>query len=125
MRNNIKCKCSSLPDVFYLDDGPNGFQNGLTKIDKDTQNSELFECPDCGTLWAIDTWDKYWFQVVGRIQNRNAWTTSVSEEKRKELLLRSRGGTTDEECIWNNCKKKRVKGVVYCIDHLYETGARK
>ena len=120
----MKCKCSNLPDVFYLDDGPKGFQKGLKEIDAKNW-MRLFECPKCKALWVIDEWEKYSWQVASRIESRNDWSTTVPEEKRKNLLLKSRGGTTDEECIWKDCNKKRVKGVVYCIDHLYMTGATK
>lgn len=120
----MKCRCSSLPDVFYLGDGPEGFEDGLKKLDEENR-IKLLECPQCGTLWVADEWDKYSWQVASRIEHRDEWPTPIPDEKRKQLLLSSRGGTTDQRCIWKNCEKSRVKGVVYCIDHLYETGARK
>jgi len=42
----------------------------------------------------------------------------------KERILKSKGGLTDKECAWAGCKKKRVRGVALCIDHLYESYAR-
>lgn len=46
------------------------------------------------------------------------------EKAEKERLLKSKNGLCNEKCIWANCNKKRVKGNVYCIDHLYECGVR-
>ncbi len=110
--------------MFYLDEGPKGFQEGLKELDAENWMT-LFECPTCKALWVIDAWDKYSWQVASRIKNKDDWQMPIPVEKRKELLIKSRGGTTDEECIWKNCNNNRVKGVVYCIDHLYKTGATK
>ncbi len=119
----MKCECASLPEIFYLSEGPEGFEGSLKLLDgKDWVN--LYECPECGTLWAIDAWDKYRVRFAMRLGSREAWPTIIPVEEQKELLLASRGGTTDEMCIWEDCGKHRVKGVVYCIDHLYEAGAR-
>jgi len=85
----------------------------------------LFQCPDCGTLWAVDEWEKYSPQIVTRVKSREAWSQSDTIPKRKALLLESRGGLTDVKCIWAGCTGKRVNGVVYCLEHLWKTGARK
>jgi hypothetical protein len=120
----MKCKCSSLPEVFYLDEGPKGFEKDLKELDAENW-MKLLECPECGALWVVDEWDKYSWQVASRIESRDGWPTPIPDEKRKQLLLTSRGGTTDQKCMWKDCDKNQVKGVAYCIDHLYETGARK
>lgn len=120
----MKYACSSLPEIFYLTEGPEGFEKGLKLLDEGDWVT-LYECLECGALWAIDAWDKYRVRFAYRLKSREAWPTTIPVEKQKELLLASRSGTTDEICIWEDCGKHRVKGVVYCIDHLYETGARK
>lgn len=120
----MKCKCSNLPDAFYLDEGPRGFQKSLHE--DNAQNwMRLCSCPKCGALWAIDEWDKYQDQVVTRVKDGSNWATDQSTMARKQLLLQSRGDTTDETCIWSGCSGKRVKGVVYCLEHLWNTGARR
>lgn len=120
----MNCICFRLSEIFYLSEGPDGFEESLAHID--TRDwVRLYECPVCGADWLIDAWDKYRVRFVYRLEHRDKWPTTIPAEKEKELLLASRGGTTDEECVWINCSKKRVQGVVYCLDHLYETGARK
>ena len=120
----MPCKCADLDDVFYLDTAPKGFEKRLRQLDM-ADWKRLYECPECGTLWAIDEWDKYQHQVASKIETREDWSREESDQKRKELLQMSRGGTDDGECIWSGCTKPPIKGVVYCIDHLYETGARR
>ncbi len=120
----MKCKCSNLPDAFYLDDGPKGFEESLARLDSGSW-IWLGECRECGMLWAIDEWDKYHIQVVSRVESRATWESSTTETRRKKLLLENRGGVSEKKCIWAGCDQLAVLGSVYCIDHLYATGARK
>ena len=120
----MPCKCAKLADSFFLEDAPSRFVDNLRQIDMGDWK-RLFECPNCGALWAVDEWDKYSDQVVSRVADRANWSQEESDEMRKELLRRSRGGEEEAECIWADCHKPRIKGVVYCVDHLYATGARK
>lgn len=120
----MKCQCSNLTNAFYLDEGPRGFEKKLRK--EDTGNwMRLGSCPFCGQLWAIDEWDKYQEQVVTRVSDRENWNEIDATELRKQLLLKSRGGLTDTNCIWTGCNAKAVKGVVFCLEHLWKTGARR
>jgi hypothetical protein len=120
----MKCKCSSLPELFFTDEGPKGFVRGLKQLDRKNWMM-LLECLDCGVFWVVDVWDKYSWQVASRIKSRDEWPITISVEKRKQLLSASRGGTADQICVWSGCDKNQVRGVFFCIDHLYETGARK
>jgi hypothetical protein len=123
-QKNMKCQCQSLADVFYIEDAPEGFEKNLIK--KETGNWVwLGACPQCSNLWKIDAWDKYQQQFVERVQDEDNWERQDTTEQRKQLLLKSRGGLTEEECIWAGCHQKRVEGVAYCLDHLWDTGARK
>lgn len=120
----MKCKCSKLPDYFYLENAPWHFEKNLNIEDyKDWM--KLGSCHKCGQLWAVDEWDKYSHQMVSKISSRQGWEKGESIELRKQLLLKNRGGVTEQACILAGCGKKAVKDVVYCIDHLYETGATK
>ena len=87
---------------------------------------ELFRCRVCGTYWRIDTGDKYQERFAWKIgEFREDWADMNFVDEEKRLLVEHRGGVSDEACIWAGCGKPRVKGVVFCVDHLYETGARK
>lgn len=120
----MTCTCSGLPDGFYLDEASKAWHQSLVKEQQQAWTG-LFQCPHCGTLWAIDEWDKYHWQVALRVRDRDGWASDHRTVERKELLLKSRGGTTTEICMWAGCSKPRVNGVVYCIDHLYDTGERR
>ena len=120
----MKCVCSNLPDAFYLDAAPPAWSASLLWEEAFAWRT-LYSCPECGTLWAIDDWDKYMPQVVNRVKDRSRWTEEPLEETRKQLLLQSRGGTEEETCIWAGCSVKRVKGTVFCVDHLWKMGVRR
>ena len=119
----MKCTCASRPDAFYLESDRTIFMSSLREQAAENWK-RLYRCESCGEYWAVDEWEKYGHQVASRATSSTEWDTA-SEGRRKKLLLDSRGGTTDEQCIWAGCSGHRVRGVAFCIDHLYDTGARK
>jgi len=120
----MKCECDSLPDAFYLDRGPKDFEKKLKNLDAENW-MHLSKCPNCGQLWIVDEWDKYSFQIASKTETRSGWEKNENLTLRKELLIKERGGLIDKECVWAGCSGKTVKGVAYCIEHLWKTGARR
>lgn len=85
----------------------------------------LCACKKCDQLWAVKEWDKYQTQLATKIsESKRASWQEHNVEAEKKFLVKRRGGLTNEPCIWARCEKPQVLGVVYCVDHLYETGAR-
>lgn len=120
----MKCRCDNLPDALYYEDASKAFFETLDEIT--TWNwAKLVKCRECGQYWSIDEWDKYQERGIIKILDPETWEALDSTEIRKRLLLKSRGGTENEKCIWAGCEGKQVKGVVLCIEHLFATGARK
>lgn len=120
----MKCKCQSLPNFFYLDDFQLPIANQFKLIDgKDWKR--LYICTECNTHWVIDEWDKYSFQVAVKIDSSENWNENQFLTERKSLLLTSRNGLGNSKCLWVDCNETQVKGSAYCIDHLWNTGARK
>ena len=120
----MNCDCDKLPDAFYLDCGPADFESRLKNVEAKNW-TRLCECTTCGRLWTVDEWDKYSFQVAIKINAKVNWERHDSVALRKGLLLSERGGLSDDECVWAKCSQKCVIGVVYCIDHLWDIGARR
>jgi hypothetical protein len=119
------CKCDSLPEIFFLDSAPGDWLSGLNEQFSGDWKI-LYHCPRCGQMFSVDIWDKYQEQVVVRITNPKCWEQEAdSVALRKTLLLRNRGGTEERLCIWAGCEKRRVQGMAYCLDHLWETGVRR
>lgn len=123
-KNDMKCNCKQLPDLFDIEDGPKGFAKNLNELAVGDW-IKLMQCPECKQYWRVDEWDKYRTQFAIKLKTAESWEQIDTVPMQKAFLLESRGGTTQEECMWSNCPKNRVKGVAYCVDHLYETGARK
>lgn len=117
----MSCKCSQLPDIVKLDDHP-----AIGRFDELETGDwvRLVRCPHCGQLWSVDEGDKYQTQLAVRIPKNEGWRELDTTPLRRRYLIQSRGGLTDEKCIWLGCEQRRVRGVVYCVDHLYKIGAR-
>ena len=117
-----RCVCSTLSEAIRVRD----YQPFITSwLQLEAAPwLRLMQCPSCGQLWRVDEWDKYQLQGATKLARREGWKTFDDTSARKQLLLSMRGGTTPEPCVWAACEQPRVKGVVYCLDHLYATGAR-
>lgn len=126
------CECDSLPSTFFLDEAPDGW---LDRLVEDTTGDwkTLRHCNECQRFFSVDAWDKYQDRIVALIADPSHWESEAdgadhradAADRRKELLLQARGGTGEGECIWAGCGGTRVRGVAYCIDHLWNTGARR
>ncbi len=111
---------------LYFDELPNAIKKRLVEVDYYSEEwMNIFKNKETGQLWAIDIYDKYQPQIAVKIDSLEQLKNINFKDIRKNLLFKSRGGCDESTCIMKGCNKKRVKGVVYCIDHLYETGARK
>lgn len=118
----MSCTCETLPDTIYLHEAPRGWLHQL-KESATGKRVRLYCCPHCSQHWAIDEQCREEPPVATRITNSQNWH-GASDTARKALLTRARGGTTETPCIWAGCNCPTVKQTIYCIDHLYETGAR-
>lgn len=118
----MKCDCTNLPDLFKLESRP--------ELEAETEEIavgnwvRLHKCRSCGQLWRIDESDRLQTQFVVRIPSAEIWETFDASELQKQFLISSRGGLSATKCIWAGCGNPQVKGVAYCADHLFQTGAR-
>ena len=121
----MPCACEQLPELFFIDEAPQRWRDSLVQEDG-RRWKMLRRCPSCDRHYSIDVFDKFQDQVVVRVLNLACWEEEAdSINPRKNLLLRSRGGTTSESCMWAGCSRSRVRGVAYCIDHLWDAGTRR
>jgi hypothetical protein len=117
----MPCECSQLPNILKVDGHP-----AIGRFEElDTGNwVRLVRCPACGQLWSVDEWDKFQTQFAIKVPQREGWREFDTMPLRRHYVIEARGGTTDEKCIWSGCEQRRVRGVVYCGDHLYRIGVR-
>ena len=116
--------CNQYPSILYYDKADESFLKLLRKADV-FEWTELYRCRKCGKLWRIDIWDKYQERFIVAIDDEQSWKDFDKSELVKKLMVKNRGGLQDEKCVMARCKNNRVCGSVYCIDHLYNSGARR
>ncbi len=121
----MKCHCKELSQLVDVEDTPANFEKGLTEL-KSGNWVRLMQCPNCEQLWRISVWDKYQVQFAFKIDDIEGWEEFDNLELQKKFLLESRGGTESSgQCAMKNCVALPVKNIAFCLEHLYETGARK
>ena len=90
---------------FDLIDDKSWYQLYQHKIDK--------------AFWRLDKSDKYQEQFFVSLETSDKWIDFDNKELCIELLFKTRG-LTDKKCIWKDCDKSALQGLVYCERHAYE-----
>ena len=117
------CQCAKLPDIFKLDAHPE-IERQAPEIAVGSFVT-LHRCGTCHQKWRIDASEKLHPQFVVRIPEGSDWQEFDATDLHKAFLVDARGGLKEALCQWGGCSRPQVKGeVVYCVEHLYETGAR-
>lgn len=117
------CNCKELPTLVEISNSYVDFKLNLNSLEVGDW-VHLMECQDCSQLWKLDEWDKYQNCYAVKLPTKEGWQQFDSESLIKEKMLENRGGVTNQNCIWANCNLNQVKGSAYCINHLWQTGAR-
>ena len=117
------CNCNEQPALVDITNNHSAFQSPLKEIVVGNW-VKLMECPECNQLWKVDEWDKYQTLYAVKVPEKEGWGNFDSVSLIKEKMISNRGGLTETKCMWAGCNKMQVKGSAYCINHLYETGAR-
>jgi len=118
----IMCNCTKQMELVDITSHYKDFQNNLILLDRDNW-VKLMECSTCKQLWRIDEWDKHTLYAV-KLPIQSGWESFDSKSLIKEKMVMNHGGLSKNKCIWSGCNNMQLKGIAYCINHLYETGAR-
>ncbi len=123
MPKGIMCNCNELLNLVDITNKHSAFQGHLNEIAKGNWVT-LMECPECNQLWKVDEWDKFQTLYAVKIPEKEGWQDFDNVSLIKDKMISNRGGLTETKCMWADCNNIQVKGSAYCINHLYETGAR-
>lgn len=123
MSDRMKCSCAQQDALVDITDGYPRFAERFDLVA--TGNwVKLMRCPTCGQLWKVDEWDKYQTLYALKIAHQEFWESADATSLVKDRMVQNRGGLSDDKCMWQHCKLKAVRGSAYCVNHLYDTGAR-
>jgi hypothetical protein len=124
----MHCSCDELPRYTYYE-ASRGLSQKIRPFVVSVAKSEwqeLFRCEICGIHWRVEIEDRFQQRYAWKVgEFRDDWAGVQFIEEQKALLLQRRGGETTRGCAWIKCERMRVRGVAYCIDHLFDTGARR
>ena len=119
-----ECQCKQLQPLVDLENVGKEWMADFTEIEVGNW-VHLQRCPVCGQLWRVDAWDKYQPQYAVKLSTSDGWQAFDATPLLKRQMIENRGGVSNERCMWRNCEAKQVKGSAFCVEHLYETGARR
>jgi hypothetical protein len=119
----MKCICIQRNPLVEITDSYQGFTETLNTIELGNW-VKLMQCSECLQYWKVDEWDKYQALYAVKIQSKDRWGKYDATLLIKERMIQNRGGLESVKCMWENCSLNAVRGSAYCVDHLYDTGAR-
>ena len=120
---NTQCQCREAPALVDLSEQGKELVAGLSQLEIGDW-VYLMKCPVCGQLWRVDEWDKYQPQYAVKLPGIENWKAFDAVPLIKQKIIENRGGVLEKSCMWRNCEEKQVNGSAFCVNHLYETGAR-
>lgn len=86
---------------------------------------KLYKNLSDNSFWRLDVWDKYQEQFFIRLETSLNWFEFNDHELKIKWLKNSRG-ITNKTCIWKDCNKYSLKGILNCEFHAYtKMGIRK
>jgi len=117
------CPCVTLPFAWEIHEVPRRFMRSLREIDR-TGWFRLHRCPRCGVLWCVEGPVYKDIQFAVRVDDAEDFERAA-EARLKLYLLESRGGLDPGACSFQGCSLPRVRDMMLCVDHLFESGARR
>jgi hypothetical protein len=109
--------------IYYVDKNLNKIIESHFELVGSALWVELYRDKTNGSLWRLDTWDKFQQQYFVRV-DKESWKDFDSRELQIELLKTTRG-VTSEKCKWQGCNKNALAGIVFCERHAFEMGIRR
>ena len=117
----MSCPCATLDEIEKTENHAAFFES-LPVLEVGNW-VKLCQCQNCGQLWSVDEWSKGNISFARKKSNKSNWE-EADIEAQKRFLLKSRGIQEDVTCMQSGCKKRALKGVAFCVDHLYNIGWR-
>lgn len=114
------------PEISYLHEGTRWarqVRDELVVLEK--RNWRLLcKAKSDGSFWRLDEVDKNQTRFLVKLTSPENWVEFDSSDMEKHLLIKNRGGHSDEECRKSGCEMNSLKGSAFCEHHTYEMGVR-
>lgn len=85
----------------------------------------LCERASAGRYWILDDKSKGNTRFLVSLPSNCDWRNYDTSTLEKELLEDERGGLSEDQCRWKDCRLKAVKSSAFCTEHTYELGVLK
>ena len=124
----VPCGC---PNRLFIEEIHPGdeeeFVSGfrLLRTDTSAQRFDVYQCPECGSLWCFE--DNGRSNLAVRLRNKNDLDGFDMEEVFKTYMLEKsivELGLSVKKCHWNGCYSRALNGQLFCPKHWYGFGDR-
>lgn len=122
MKATFSCSCQQQKNIVNISDWHEEFcQPKNLLASNDTHH--FYQCDQCAQEWLIDKANLRNVAYAYKMESAKDWQNFDTTMLIKQQMLYNRQGYSDEmHC--RKCENAAVNGSVYCLDHLFESGAR-
>ena len=123
MKTKALCQCQQWPEIINISDWRDLFIENQQAVDSNAR-FELRQCIHCDQHWLLDQEGLRNVAYAYKLESAKNWQQFDNSTLVKQQMLRNREGHSDETCGRESCQEPAVNGSRYCLEHLYQSGAR-
>lgn len=123
MKAQFNCQCEAAGALVNITEWHSEFCQRLQVVEK-TPRLELHQCATCMQFWRIDVEGLRNVAYAIQLETDAHWQQYDDSGLVKAHMLKNRGGFADRVCRLDACQDHAINGSAYCLDHLYQSGAR-
>lgn len=123
MKKTHDCPCDGLAELENISEWHAEFCQPYRQLETG-EKTQLWQCPECKQLWRVDRQGLNHVSYALKLAQCEGWQDYDASALIKAQIWQNRGGHGDQPCRKNGCREPVVNGSVYCLEHLYRSGAR-
>ncbi|HEY9033045.1 MAG TPA: hypothetical protein VIN71_03830 [Pseudomonadales bacterium] len=123
MKVTHPCRCADSGALVNITEWHDEFCQQHALLDEHDRQ-QLRQCPHCGQYWRNDRHGAGKVLYAVQLAGAADWQAFDAGALIRARMLQNRGGYGDDACRVDACSSPVINGSVYCLDHLYASGAR-
>lgn len=123
MKAKFDCQCEAHGALVNITEWHPEFCQ-LHKPVESAGQHRLYQCPSCMQFWRVDVEGLRNVAYAIALETDKDWQQFDDSALVKAHMLKNRGGFADRACRQAQCDCQAINGSLYCLDHLYQSGAR-
>lgn len=123
MKARFDCQCEEAGSLVNITEWHKEFCQRYTLVESAPRHL-LYQCPTCMQFWRVDVEGLRNVAYGVALDSDKHWQDYDDSVLIKAHMLKTRGGFAERICRREQCEEQVINGSAYCLEHLYQSGAR-